>query len=71
MSKLPMRAVKKGTKIIVVNGKEVEAIMVYYSITGKLRGKYYNRNYYYRKSDGLFIKKEWPGGRIEELVSEK
>jgi len=71
MSKIPMKAVKKGTKIIVVNGKEVEAIKVYCSITGKLREKHYNFNYYYRKSDGLLIKKEWPSGKIEELVSEE
>lgn len=71
MSKLPMRAVNKGTKTIVVNGKEVEAIMVYYSITGKLREKHYNHNYYYRKSDGVFLKKEEPKGKIEELVKEE
>ena len=66
-----MKAVKKGVKTIIVNGKEVEAIKVYYSITGKLREKHYNHNYYYRKSDGLFIKKEDPSGRIEELVIEE
>ena len=71
MSKLPMQAVKKGTKTIMVNGKEVEAIKVYYSITGKLREKSFNHNYYYRKSDGLFIKKEEPSGRIEDLVKEE
>ena len=66
-----MRAINKGTKTIVVNGEDVEAIMVYYSITGKLREKHHNFNYYYRKSDGVLIKKEWPSGKIEELVSEK
>jgi hypothetical protein len=71
MTKLPMQAIKKGTKIIMVNGKEVEATMVYYSITGKLREKSFNHNYYYRKSDGLFIKKEEQSGRIEDLVKEE
>jgi hypothetical protein len=71
MKKLPMQAVNKGVKTIVVNGKEVEAIKVYYSITGKLREKYFNHNYYFRKSDGMFIKKEESNGRIEELVKEK
>lgn len=71
LSKLPMQAIKKGTKTIMVNGEEVEAIKVYYSITGKMREKHFNHNYYYRKSDGLFLKKEEPKGRIEELIEEK
>jgi hypothetical protein len=71
MSKLPMQAVKKGTETIVVNGKEVKAVKVYYSITGKMREKHYNRNFYYRKSDGLFVKKEVANQKTEELVSEK
>ena len=71
MSKLPMQAIKKGTVTVTVNGKEVEAIKVYYSITGKMRKKYYNHNYYYRKSDGLFVKKEWSKGKIEKLVKEE
>ncbi len=66
-----MQAINKGTKTIVVNGEEVEAIKVYYSITGKLRQKHHNFNYYYRKSDGLLIKKEWPKGEIEDLVKEE
>jgi len=70
MTKLPMQAIKKGVGIIHVNGKEVEAIKVYYSITGKLREKHFNHNYYYRKSDGVFLKKEEPKGRVEELVKE-
>jgi len=71
MSKLLMRAVKKGIETIKVNGKEVEVIKVYYTITRKLREKSFHHNYYYRKSDGLFIKKEEKNGRIEELVKEK
>lgn len=70
MEKLPMQAIKKGIKTIVVNGEEVDAIKVYYSITGKLRQKSFNHNYYYRQSDGLFLKKEEPKGRVEDLVSE-
>ena len=71
LSKLPMQAIKKGYRTIKVNGEKVEALEVYYSITGKLREKYFNHTYYYRKSDGLFLKKEEPDGRIEELVEEK
>ena len=65
-----MKAKKKGDEIIEVNGKKVEAVRVYYSATG-IREKYYSRDYYFRKSDGIFIKKVEPDGSIEELVSEK
>jgi hypothetical protein len=71
MSKIPMQAKKKGTKIITVNGKEVEAVEVYYSITGKLREKHYNHTSFYRKSDGLFIKKVISESKGEDLVKEE
>jgi hypothetical protein len=71
LKKLPMQAKKKGVETILVNGKEVEAIKVYYSITGKLREKQYHHYYYYRKSDGMLLKREEQNGRIEELVKEK
>jgi len=71
LTRLPMQAINKGEGIIVINGKKIEAIKVYYSITGKLREKSYNHYYYYRKSDGLFIKKIESKGRIEVLVKEE
>ena len=71
MKKLPMQAIKKGEKEIVVNGKRVQAIEVYYSITGKMREKHYRHNYYYRKSDGMLLKREEQNGRVEELVKEE
>lgn len=71
LSKLPMQAINKGTETIQVNGKDVEAIKIYYSITPKIREKYYNRDFYYRKSDGVFIKKVVPKGEIQELVAEE
>jgi len=71
LRKLSMQAVHKGEGTITVNGKEIKAIKIYYHIVGKLREKYYNHNYYYRKSDGLFIKKKEQNGRIEILVKEK
>jgi hypothetical protein len=70
MTLLPMQAVRKGVETITVNSKDVEVIKVYYSITGKLREKYYNHYYYFRKSDGLFLKKVENNGRVEVLVSE-
>ncbi len=69
-TKLPMQVINKGEKMILVNGKNVEVIKIYYSIVGKLREKHFNHNYYYRKLDGLFLKKEESKGRIEELVKE-
>lgn len=71
LSKLPMQAINKGTTTVMVNGQEEEVVRIYYSITGKLRKKYYNRNYYYRTSDGLFLRKEGPKGKFEELVKEE
>jgi len=71
LSLLPMQAKVKGVEKIIVDGKEVEVVKVYYSIVGKMREKFYHHNYYYRKSDGVFIKKVEHNGRIEELVKEK
>jgi len=68
--KLLMQAEKKGEETIVVNGKKVAAVKILYSATG-LRKKYYSRDYYFRKSDGLFIKKVEPDGSTEELVQEE
>ena len=70
LSKLPMRARKEGVETIVLNGKEVEAIKVFYSIEGKLREKQYYRYYFFRKSDGMYIKKIEPKGKIELLIKE-
>lgn len=71
LTKLPMQAIRKGIEKIVIDGKEVEVIKVYYSITGKLREKHFNHNYYFRRSDGLFLKKEENNGKIEVLVKEE
>lgn len=71
MTKLPMQAIRKGVEKIMINGKEVEVIKVYYSITGKLREKHFNHNYYFRRSDGLFLKKEENNGKVEVLVKEE
>ena len=71
MEKLPMQAVNMGKMKIKVNGKKVTVIKVYYSITPKIREKYYHHNFYYRKSDGLYVKKEEMEGKVEELVKDK
>jgi len=71
MDKLPMQAINKGTGTVAVNGEKMEVSKVYYSITPKIRERYYNHNYYFRKSDGAFVKKEENEGQVEELVGEE
>lgn len=63
-----MQAHKEGVETINVNGKDVEAVKIDYSAAGKW-SKYYKRIYYYRKSDGLFIRRKSPEGDVTELVS--
>jgi len=70
LSKMLMQAKRKGIEVVEVEGKEIEAIKVYYSATG-VREKHYNKIYYYRKSDGIFIKKVESNSSIEQLVFEK
>lgn len=70
MTLLPMTARNDGEETIKVNGKDVKAVKIYYTIEGKLREKHFNHTYYYRKPDGVFIKKKEVKGEIEELVKE-
>jgi len=70
LTKLLMQAKKTGEETIVINGIKVAAVKIHYSATG-IRKKHYYRDYYFRKSDGLFIKKIEPDGSTEELVREE
>ena len=70
LTKYLMQAKKVGEEKITVGDKKYKAVKVYYSATG-IGEKYYNRTYYFRKSDGLFIKKENPKGTTTELVDKK
>ena len=67
-----MQAKKLGIENIDVYGKKIEAVKVYYAATG-LAESYYHRHYYFRVSDGMFVKKEDPKGRggTTLLLSEK
>lgn len=68
-----MQAKKKKMVTIDVNGKEVEAIKVYYSATG-IAERFYKRDYYFRPDDGTFLKKTAPkkaDSLTAELVEEK
>lgn len=72
LTKYLMQAEKRGEETIVVNGKEIDVIKVYYSATG-MGEKFYKRIYFFRKSDGLFVKKEVPdgSGAMVELTGEE
>lgn len=66
---------KKKTETIAIKGKKVEAVYITISLTGLL-SIFWTGNYWYRKSDGRFIRYKGKGGpgtgiSIMELVSEK
>ncbi|MFT5388171.1 MAG: hypothetical protein ACI9F2_000222 [Lysobacterales bacterium] len=58
-TKYLMVAKNRGVEKIVIEGKEIEVIKVKYSATGP-GARFYKRTYYYRKSDGMFVKKVAP-----------
>jgi len=65
---------KKGNETIKINGKEVEAVYITISLTGLL-SVFWTGKYWYRKSDGVFLRYKGKGGpgtgiSIMELTSE-
>ena len=66
----PMKAVNKGAEIITVDGGDVEAIKVDWTVDD-FRSFFFRRTYWFRKSDGLYIKQMVDGGKFRELVSEQ
>jgi len=55
----PMKAINKGVEVISVGGQDVEAIKVYWTVND-FRSTFFKRTYWFRKSDGLYIKqKSW------------
>jgi len=65
---------KKGIETISINGKKVEAVYITISLTGLL-SVFWTGNYWYRKSDGVFLRYQGKGGpgtgiSIMELTSE-
>ena len=65
-----MIATPQGEEKIIVNGKMVNAKKVYWSPVNPLF-RIFQRTYYYRASDGIFLKQEYPDGRVRELVGEE
>lgn len=66
----PMKAINKGEEVISVNGGDVEAIKVYWTVND-FRSTFFKRVYWFRKSDGMYIKQMVSGGKFRELVSEQ
>ncbi|MBP9854976.1 MAG: hypothetical protein KBD53_08925 [Candidatus Omnitrophica bacterium] len=64
-----MKAVKKGKETIQVNGQAVEAIRIDWSALQGLT-KYFSRTYWFRSSDGNFVKQKVAGSKVRSLVSE-
>jgi len=64
-----MIAKRQGEEVIRVDGKPVEAIKVYWTVDG-LGSMFFKRTYWFRKSDGLYIKQLTSDGGIRELISE-
>lgn len=66
----PMKAVNKGIDTISVNGEDVEAIKVHWAVDD-LRSAFFKRTYWFRGSDGLYLKQKTSGGKFRELISEE
>lgn len=65
-----MKAVNKGIEIINVNGKKVEAVRVEWSALSGL-SKYFNRTYWFRRSDNVYVKQKVIGSKVRALVNER
>ena len=65
-----LKAKRKETKKIRVNGMKVNAVRVLWSPTRSL-SKYFHRNYWFREKDGIYVRSKTFGGWIKGLVREK
>lgn len=63
-----MEVKKLGEVKTTVDGNEVDAIKIRLAATGK-GAKYYKRTYFYRKTDGMFLKRKALDGAVTELIS--
>jgi len=68
LKKYLMEAFKEGEETITVDGQPVEVMSVKIVPKDGLLKKYYKRTYYFRSSDGLFVKKKPSKGRSTELI---
>lgn len=70
LSQYKMKAENQGIQAITVGGKLIAVIQVKWRLTG-LRSRFYSQTYWFRKSDGVFVKSKVSRGRFSELVEEK
>lgn len=61
----------KGETTVDYHGQPVQAVRVYFAPKNILLEKFYNRTFYFRKSDGLFLKSAPHDGRAMELEREE
>ena len=66
----PMKATNEGLDMISVNGENVEAIRVHWAVDD-FRSAFFRRIYWFRETDGLYLKQKTDGGKFRELVSEE
>lgn len=61
---------KKAEETIVFHGQPVETVKVHFAPKNIIFEKFYQRTFYFRKSDGLFLKSDRHNGEGMELVTE-
>lgn len=69
-AKMQMQAKKREEETLLINGQEMDVIKVACTKSG-LREKHFKRFYYFRKSDGLFVKQATSNGLAADLISIK
>lgn len=65
-----MRAMNKGVETISIQGKEVMAIRIEWAALSGF-SKYFNRTYWFRQSDGVYLKQKVMGSKVRALVNER
>jgi hypothetical protein len=65
-----MKAENQGPENIVLRGKKVETIKVKWGLTG-FRARFFSQTFWFRKSDGVFVKSSPFRGAFMELVDEQ
>jgi len=65
-----LKAVNQGREKISIGEKEIDAVKVYWT-TDDVRSVFFKRTYWFRESDGLYLKQEYAKDKVRELISEK
>ncbi len=69
LSTVKMTALYKGIDLILVNGELVRAYRIYWK-PKRLPEMFFNRTYWFRESDGLYLKQEGSNGCSRILIKE-